>query len=173
MLEAVLFAAGEAVHIKSLAEAIGVSINDTTGLLEQMQKEYTTEERGLRLIHFNQQWQLSTKPEYAAAVLSVFKFSQPNGLSRAALETLSVIAYKQPVTRLIIEQIRGVSSSSSIQVLLDKELIAEAGRLDAPGRPILYKTTDLFLKSVNLSSLKDLPDYAQFESMVIETGEGK
>ena len=165
MLEAILFASGEAVQNKVLAEAVLMSPEDVDNILKEMQMDYQSENRGLRLICFNQKWQLSTKPKYLSAVSSVLKISQSGGLSKAAIETLAIIAYKQPVTRLVIEQIRGVSSTSSIQILLDRDLITEAGRLDVPGRPFLYKTTELFLKSINIGDLNELPDYEQFSKI--------
>ncbi|MEG1432069.1 SMC-Scp complex subunit ScpB [Eubacterium sp.] len=162
MIEAVLFASGEPVTLKDLAVAVDQKQDVVQQLLVEMEKAYQEEERGIRLLNVNGTWQLTTKPEHYAVVSDVLGLHQAAGLSKAALETLAIVAYRQPITRVEVEALRGVSSSSSIQLLLDRELITEAGRKDAPGRPFLYKTTDFFLKSVHLTSLAELPSFDLF-----------
>ncbi len=161
-MEAVLFAAGDSVSIRKLSKSIEMSVEDTQELLMELRNDYNQEERGIHLQNFNDNWQISTKPEYYHAINTVLGLSQRTTLSQASLATLSIIAYRQPVTRADIEQLRGVSSSSSLQNLLDRDLIKETGRLEAPGRPILYGTTDGFLKTLNFSSLEDLPEFQSF-----------
>ncbi|HAZ06545.1 MAG TPA: SMC-Scp complex subunit ScpB [Acetobacterium sp.] len=116
----------------------------------------------MRLVQTKDTYQLSTKPEYYTYIKEITRQQEKTGLSRAALETLAIIAYRQPVTRLAVDELRGVSSSSAIQRLLDRGLICDGGRLEAPGRPILYKTTNAFLKTMGLSSLKEMPEFEVF-----------
>lgn len=163
ILEAVFFAAGEPVTLEELSVATELDDAILTIIIKEMQEAYLSEDRGLRLMGLNDAWQLSTKPEYFHMVQGVLKRQQVTGLSRAALETLAIVAYRQPLTRVDIEGIRGVSSSSSIQRLLDRDLIEEAGRKDAPGRPFLYRTTVAFLRAMNLQSLEELPAFETFK----------
>lgn len=162
MLEAVLFAAGEPVDQKDMAAALELDEETVEALLGEMREAYGGEGRGIRLSGVEGKWQLSTKPDYYPVIGRILSLRQAAGLSQAALETLAIIAYRQPVTRIDIEALRGVSSSSSVQLLLDRELIREAGRKDAPGRPFLYRTTDTFLRAVHLTSLEALPSFASF-----------
>jgi segregation and condensation protein B len=162
MLEAVLFAAGEPVDQKDMAAALELDEETVETLLGEMREAYSGEGHGIRLSGVEGKWQLSTKPDYYPVIGRILSLKQAAGLSQAALETLAIIAYRQPVTRIDIEALRGVSSSSSVQLLLDRELIREAGRKDAPGRPFLYRTTDTFLRAVHLSALEALPSFASF-----------
>jgi segregation and condensation protein B len=107
-------------------------------------------------------YQLSTKPEIHEHIRQIMGQEQKNGLSRAAMETLAIIAYRQPITRQVIDEIRGVASSKALQRLLDQQLICECGRLEAPGRPFLYKTSNEFLKAMGFKDLKEMPDYETF-----------
>ena len=125
---------------------------------------YTREDSGLCLLHLNTRWQLATKTEWADCVRRVLDSRRAVPLGPAAMETLTVIAYNQPVSRAFIEQVRGVDSSSSVSGLLEKGLIEEAGRLDLPGRPVSFRTTDTFLRIFGLSSLADLPPVHQPEA---------
>ena len=118
---------------------------------------YAQEDSGLCLLHLNTHWQLATKADFAECVRRVMDTRRSAPLGPAAMETLTVIAYNQPVSRAFIEQVRGVDSSSSVSSLLEKGLIEEAGRLDLPGRPVAFRTTDVFLRCFGLSSLDDLP----------------
>ena len=152
IIEGILFAAGEPVALRELEKAMELDGNTIHGSVE----------RGLRLVQVNHTWQLSTKPEHYDFIRQVLGQQEATGLSKAALETLSIIAYRQPITRIDIDNLRGVSSNSSVQRLLDRGLIKEAGRMEAPGRPILYKTTPAFLKTIHLKHIEDLPAFEQF-----------
>jgi segregation and condensation protein B len=125
--------------------------------LEALRERYAREDSGLCLLHLNTRWQLATKTQWADCVRRVLDSRRAVPLGPAAMETLTVIAYNQPVSRAFIEQVRGVDSSSSVSGLLEKGLIEEAGRLDLPGRPVSFRTTDTFLRVFGLSSLADLP----------------
>lgn len=173
IIEGMLFAAGDSVKTSTIADALEISTEEAENVLDSMFSIYDGDDRGIRLVHTEDTWQLSTKPEIYPYVSRIMETDAGGGLSKAAMETLAIIAYQQPVTRVEIEQLRGVSSSSSIKNLLDRELIAEAGRKDAPGRPFFYKTTPLFLKSVHLESLENLPEFSRFaESFESENPEG-
>ncbi|WP_195268738.1 SMC-Scp complex subunit ScpB [Eubacterium sp. 1001713B170207_170306_E7] len=162
IIEGILFAAGEPVALRELEKAMELDGNTIQELMSELEKDYGGVERGLRLVQVNKTWQLSTKPEHYDFIKQVLGQQEASGLSKAALETLSIIAYRQPITRIDIDNLRGVSSNSSVQRLLDRGLIKEAGRMEAPGRPILYKTTPAFLKTVQLKRIEDLPDFKQF-----------
>jgi segregation and condensation protein B len=162
-LEALLFASGEGLTADEMAGAIGLSKKETEAYLEQLADAYKQPDRGLRLVCTEKVWQLSTKPSLFPILNQWKQMDKGHGLSHAAFETLAIVAYRQPVTRVDIEAIRGVSSSSSIHVLLDRELIKEAGRKDAPGRPFYYKTTPQFLKALDMQDISELPDMASFE----------
>ena len=156
--EAVLFGAGESVSCGELAAALEISIPAARGLMERLQKKYDDEQRGIKVITLGDAFQMCTREEYADAVRKVTEPKRRRGLSPSALETLSVIAYHQPITKSRVEQIRGVDSSYSMLKLAERGLIDEAGRLDAPGRPILYATTEEFLRCFGLTSLEALPE---------------
>lgn len=157
LLEAVLFAHGEPVGADKLAAALELPEAKITAGLAALQKRYEAPSSGLALLHLGDHWQLATKNEYGAYVRRTLDTRRAAPLSQAALETLTVIAYNQPVSRAFIEQVRGVDSSSSVSSLLEKGLIEEAGRLDLPGRPVSFRTTDHFLRVFGLSSLDGLP----------------
>ena len=155
-LEAVLFASGEPVECKRLCEALGTditSIEDAVALLE----EKYADNSGIELLRLDSAFQLATKQEYAPHIKSVLEIKRNSALSPAAMETLTIIAYNQPVTKAFVESVRGVDSSGVVNSLVEKGLLCEAGRLDLPGRPIAYATTETFLRAFRLSSLKDLP----------------
>ena len=155
-IEAILFAAGQPVKDTQLADILSVEKEHIRLLLAQMKAEMETANRGLTILEVAEGYQLCTKAEFADTVACLAEV-QPNRLSKAALETLSVIAFKQPITRAEIEQIRGVQVDSVLQNLLDKELIKELGRKEVIGRPILYGTTEVFLNCFGLDTLADLP----------------
>ena len=167
-IEGILFAAGDAVEIRDIAAALSLSIGVVDQIADMMASEYENASRGIRLIRVGGSLQLSTKPILYPYISQILSLRQSGSLSRAALETLSIIAYRQPITRVEIEQIRGVSSASSIKNLLDREMICEAGRKDAPGRPFFYKTTEAFLKAAHVEKLADLPDFDAFMNALIE-----
>lgn len=155
-LEAILFAAGEPLSVPQLAELLGVNKPQTWELVGLLQEEYQSEKRGLELREVAEGWQLCTKACHHEAVLQLANTKELK-LSNAAMETLAIIAYRQPVTRAEMEAIRGVKVDGVVNTLLDWELIAEAGRKETIGHPILYKTTKRFLEVFGLKSLKDMP----------------
>ena len=157
VLEAVLFAHGDPIGADRLAAALEWPERLVQEGLAALQARYMEPRSGLVLLHLGGRWQLATKNEYGAYVRRTLEDKRAAPLSQAALETLTVIAYNQPVSRAFIEQVRGVDSSSSVASLLEKGLIEEAGRLDLPGRPVSFRTTDHFLRVFGLSSLDGLP----------------
>ena len=169
-IEAILFVAGEAVSLKDMAKALAVGEKELKSALEEIGSEYDYEQRGFMLKRFGDKVQLATRPLYAEDVLRLLQPVQQQSLSQAAMETLAVVAYKQPVTRAEVEQIRGVKCDYSLQSLTAKGRIAEAGRKDTIGRPILYATTDTFLSHFGLATLEDLPPLPEPENPA-ETGD--
>jgi len=156
-VEAILFASGEAVHIDRICLALNLDRISTEEILRRLGDTYSFERRGIRLLRMEDKWQLCSAPEYTDMIRRAFEVRKPAKLSQPALEVLSVIAYHQPATRAQVDQIRGVDSSYTVSLLLERDLIEECGRLQVPGRPRLYRTTENFLRSFHLSSLKDLP----------------
>ena len=156
-VEAMLFACGDPIGADKLAQAVQLPQVSVEAALEALRAHYTREDSGLCLLHLNTRWQLTTKTEWADCIRRLLDSRRSVPLGPAAMETLTVIAYNQPVSRAFIEQVRGVDSSSSVSGLLEKGLIEEAGRLDLPGRPVSFRTTDTFLRVFGLSSLADLP----------------
>ena len=156
-IESILFVAGEAVAIPDLARALQISEAETDRELNRISSAYDYEQRGFMLKRFGNHVQLATRPLYADAVVRLLQPVQKQSLSQAAMETLAVVAYKQPVTRAEVEQIRGVKCDYSLQSLIYKGLIREVGRKDTIGRPILFGTTDEFLSHFGLRELSDLP----------------
>ena len=171
-VEAMLFAYAEPIGADKLAQALQLPTASVESALEALHERCQKEDSGLCLLHLNTHWQLATKTEFAECIRRVLdtRRSIPLDARRsvplgpAAMETLTVIAYNQPVSRAFIEQVRGVDSSSSVSGLLEKGLIEEAGRLDLPGRPVAFRTTDVFLRCFGLSSLEDLPPVRGTES---------
>ena len=157
VIEAVLFTMGDSVEVGKLADAIEQDVETTTKIVHNLMDKYESDNRGIRIIELENSFQLCTKQEYYDALIKVCSQPRKYTLTDAALETLSIIAYKQPVTRLEIEQIRGVKSDYAVNKLLEYGLIAELGRLDAPGRPILFGTTEDFLRCFGLTSVEELP----------------
>ena len=162
-IEAILFVAGEAVGIRDLAKALRVEEKELKETLKKIGSEYDYEQRGFMLKRFGDKVQLATRPLYSEDVLRLLQPVQQQSLSQAAMETLAVVAYKQPVTRAEVEQIRGVKCDYSLQSLMIKGLIQEAGRKDTIGRPILYATTDMFLSHFGIQGLEDLPPLPETE----------
>lgn len=162
VIEGILFGAGDGVSVSELCRCLDKPVAEVQFAMEILRQDYQSQARGIRLVQTKDTYQLSTKPEYYTYIKEITRQQEKTGLSRAALETLAIIAYRQPVTRLAVDELRGVSSSSAIQRLLDRGLICDGGRLEAPGRPILYKTTNAFLKTMGLSSLKELPEFEVF-----------
>ena len=156
-VEAILFALGEPVSEDKLAEALNVFPHQIEEACQVLGRGYEERDAGIRLIRLEDAWQLVSAPQWGDSVRQVLSRKKPDKLSPAALETLTVIAYFQPVTRVYIDQVRGVDCSHSLSLLLDRELVEPCGNLDAPGRPILYRTTPVFLRTFGLTSLEDLP----------------
>ncbi len=157
-IEAVLFVAGEAVLKKDLARALAVEMPALEEALRTLRDEYDFAQRGLQLRLFGDHVQLTTRPLYAQDVVHLLQPVQKQSFSQTVMETLAVVAYKQPVTKAEIEQIRGVKCDYSVQVLCSRGMIREVGRKEALGRPILYGTTDSFLSHFGIESLADLPE---------------
>ena len=156
-IEAILFVAGEAVTVKELARALQTDEKAVKAELNAIRDEYDYDQRGFLLKRFGDKVQLATRPLYAQDVLRLLQPVQQQSLSQAAMETLAVVAYKQPVTRAEVEQVRGVKCDYSLQSLINKGLIKETGRKDTIGRPILFGTTDEFLSHFGLEGLESLP----------------
>lgn len=156
-LEAVLFAAGDAVSLDRLCAALETPREDILTAAGALEALYALENRGLMLRRIEDRLQLCSRPMYAEAARRVTESRRAATLSPAALEVLTIVAYRQPVTRAFIDQLRGVDSGGTLAGLAEKQLIEEAGRLEVPGRPILYRTTERFLQAFALESLDDLP----------------
>lgn len=156
-IEAILFVAGEPVCVEDLAKALDVTMRQLENELTRLKDEYDFHQRGFTLKRFGHQVQLATRAIYSADVVHLLQPVQKQSLTQAAMETLAVVAYRQPVTRAEVEQIRGVKCDYSLQSLMNKELIMEVGRKEALGRPILYGTTENFLAHFGISSLEELP----------------
>lgn len=156
-IEAILFVAGEAVRLDELARALNLPVGQVEKALEELKNEYDYEQRGFCLKRFGRQVQLATRALYADDVVRLLQPVQKQSLSQAAMETLAVVAYRQPVTKAEVEEIRGVKCDYSIHSLTVKNLIQEVGRKDTLGRPILYGTTEEFLSHFGLTTLDDLP----------------
>lgn len=159
-VEAVLFASGEPVAVQALIEMLGVTAQEFEPVLQGLALRYD-EDRGVRLMRFDDSLQLCTRPQYMDLIEKVLQPVRKQTLTQAALETLAVVAYRQPVTRMEIEQIRGVQCDHAVATLLHHGLIAEVGRKESIGRPILYGTTEKFLQHFALTSLEALPRLAQ------------
>ncbi len=162
ILEAVLFAAGDAVELEKLADIVDVDKRSLREILKKMADEYTYERRGLQLIRLENSYQMCTRGEYHDYVSALAEPRRKQSLSNAAIEVLSIIAYKQPVTRSAIEHIRGVNCDYVVNRLIERNLIEEVGRLDAPGKPILFGTTREFLRCFGIASLSELPEFESF-----------
>ncbi|MCI8326678.1 MAG: SMC-Scp complex subunit ScpB [Lachnospiraceae bacterium] len=166
ILESILFAMGTSVELGKLAEVLELSQDETRELLEQMKECYEREDRGIALTELNGSYQLCTKPEMYEYLIRIAKQPKQYVLTDVLLETLSIIAYKQPITKAEIEKIRGVSCSHAVSKLVEYNLVCELGRLDAPGRPLLFGTTEDFLRAFGVSSIDELPvlDQDQLEN---------
>ena len=163
-IEAILFVAGEAVEIQDLARALNQDEKKIRKLLKELESEYDYNLRGFLLKRFGTKVQLATRPLYSEDVVRLLQPIQKQSLSQAAMETLAVVAYRQPVTRAEVEEIRGVKCDYSLQSLMNKNLIQEVGRKETIGRPILFGTTDEFLSRFGLESLEGLPPLPERET---------
>ena len=158
IIEAILFAAGKEVEIETIMSTLELSYKEVELILGQMRLEYQEKNHGLEIIKVNNSYQMCTKKEYYDYIYPLFDNRVKPGLSSAAIETLSIIAYNPKITRAEIDSIRGVGSDGVIYKLLEYNMIEEAGRMDAPGRPTMYRVTNEFLKTFGLSSLDELPE---------------
>lgn len=156
-IEAILFAAGERVEVSRLAATLQVDPSDITAAADGLADQLAFERRGIRILRLDKGYQMVSSGEMADYITQALETRKPPKLSSSQLEALTIVAYYQPATKAMVEQIRGVDSSYSISALLNKKLITEAGRLNVPGRPILYRTTPDFLRTFGISSLEELP----------------
>ena len=156
--EGILFASGEPVQMERIALALDLDRDTTEQVLKTLEDQYAYERRGIRLIRMEDSWQLCSAPEYGDIIRRAFEVRKTAKLSQPALEVLTTIAYFQPTTRAYVDQVRGVDSSYTMGLLQDRKLIEECGRLQVPGRPHLYRTTQQFLRAFHLNSLNDLPE---------------
>lgn len=156
-IEAILFAAGESVPLARLSLILDTDEAELGRVAAELAERYEREQRGMRILRLGDKLQMCSAPEYAPFIAKTLEQRKPPMLSQSALETLAIVAYFQPVTRAYVEQLRGVDSSYSISSLADKGLIEPCGRLDVPGRPTLFRTTDAFLRTMGVSGLSQLP----------------
>ena len=174
-IEAILFAAGERIDASRLAMALETDIDEIMTAADALADRYAYERRGIRILKLEKGYQMVSSGEMADYITKALETRKPPKLSSSQLEALTIIAYYQPATKAMVEQIRGVDSSYSISALINKKLIEEAGRLNVPGRPIQYRTTDAFLRTFGMTSLEELPpiDKISFgEPIDEEKGEG-
>ena len=157
-IEAILFAAGERIEISRLAMALETDENEIVAAADALADELAFQRRGIRILRLEEGYQMVSSDEMADFITKCLETRKPPKLSASQLETLTIVAYYQPATKAMVEQIRGVDSSYSVSALLNKKLIEEAGRLTVPGRPIQYKTTPDFLRTFGISSLEELPE---------------
>lgn len=169
IIEALLFAAGDVLPLDRISDIVGVDRKTLKHIMNNMMDSFAGSKRGILIREINNGYQLCSRPEYFEYLKLLVEPRQKQGLSQAAFETLSIVAYKQPVTKAKIEQIRGVSSESAIARLLERNLIREAGRMDAPGKPILYETSEEFLRAFGFKSVGDLPVLSMNEVEMKET----
>ena len=165
LLEGILFASGEPVYEQKLMQVLGIDADLLHRLAQNLSDSYDVEKRGFQIIHLEDSYQMVSRAEYADTIRRALEVRRAPSLSAAALEVLSIIAYRQPVTRAYIEQLRGVDSSNTVLTLLDKGLIEGCGRLDVPGRPMIYRTTQAFLRAFCISSLDELPDLPELKEL--------
>ncbi len=158
IIESILFAAGEAVRTDKIAQIADISVARAKEELIKLSAYYTEQQRGFALIELDDGYQICTRPEYYTYVQAMAGMKRQQGLSNAAFEALSIVAYNQPVTKATIEFIRGVNSDGAVLRLVERGLVEERGRLDSPGKPILYGTTQEFLRTFGLKTLGDLPE---------------
>jgi len=173
IIEAMLFASGDPVQQETLIEILEIDKKTLGLVVSQMMNEFMEQNRGIMIREINGGYQLCSNPDYFEYVKKLFEPKQKHGLSQAALETLAIVAYNQPVTKAGVERIRGVNSDSAINSLVERNLVAEAGRMDAPGKPILYETTEEFLRCFGYKSLADLPLAEEFFKVEEEFEEGE
>lgn len=156
-LEAILFASGDPISIDRLAEVLEIEREDVIDCAEALELHYEKNKSGIRIVRLEDEYQMCSNPEYADIIVKTMRHRKPPKLSQAALEVLSIVAYFQPVTRAYIEDVRGVDSSYSVNMLTERGLIEPCGKLEVPGRPTLFRTTENFLRVMEIEQLDDLP----------------
>ena len=156
-IEAILFTMGESVEISKIANALEIKPGQVKKIVKEMQKELEDENHGIKIIELDNAYQMCTKPEMYESLIKIAKQPKRQVLTDVLMETLSIIAYKQPITKSEIERIRGVKSDFAVNKLVEYNLVSERGRMDAPGKPILFGTTEEFLRRFSIHSLDDLP----------------
>ncbi|SDK49886.1 SMC-Scp complex subunit ScpB [Natronincola ferrireducens] len=171
IIEAILFVWSEPISSKELSRALSIDSNEVKAVLKDMMNDFNFHKRGIQIIEMNDYYQLSTRPEHYNYIKNLVEPKQNKGLTQAAMETLAIIAYKQPITKVDIEEVRGVKCDKAISTLQEKNLIEEQGRLERIGRPIVYGTTLNFLKTFGLKSLEELPDISEFKLLTQEQQE--
>ncbi len=157
IIESILFTMGEAVPVDRIANALEIEASEARKIIEELQEEYNSSDRGMGIIELDGSFQMCTKADTYEYLIRIAKQPKKHVLTDTVLETLSIIAYKQPITRVEIEKIRGVSCDHAVNKLVEYNLIQELGRLDAPGKPILFGTTEEFLRSFGVESIDELP----------------
>lgn len=157
IIESILFISGEAVPLPTIANAIYMDKATTKAIIKTLSDRYITEKRGIQIVEIDGSYQMCTAPQCFEAIRNLYKSPQKQGLTQSLLETLAIIAYKQPITKTQIEEIRGVSAEHAVNKLVEKRLVCETGRMDTPGKPILFGTTKEFLRYFGFSSTKELP----------------
>ena len=157
VIESLLFVSGEPLSIRDLHNNLEISIKVIESVIKEMIDDYEEENRGIKLISINGEYQLVSKPQNSDSIQKLLKKNKRQSLSQASLESLAIVAYKQPITRIDIDEIRGVKSDSALQRLIERELIKDIGRLEVPGRPIIFGTTEEFLRQFGLKDLDELP----------------
>ena len=170
-IEAILFASGEPIEIYRLSEASGVDAGTLPSMIRLLNERYEDCGSGICIKKLDSSFQMCTREEFAPQVRAALETKRTAPLSNAAMEALTIIAYNQPVSKGFVENVRGIDSSSVINNLVEKGLVEEAGRLDVPGKPIVYRTTAVFLRSFGLSSVADLPPLPGQSDLVLETEE--
>ena len=170
-LEAVLFASGDPISIERLSQTFEIKSEEIEKYIKELESKFEANKNGFKVVRLENTYQLVTLEEYAPYIKKAFDIKRRTPLSPAALEVLAVIAYNQPVTRAFIEQVRGVDCSGVVSTLVEKGLIEERGRLELPGRPLLYGTTKTFLRSFSLNDLSDLPPLPKDNPEVNDIGE--
>ena len=163
-VEGILFASGEPVGVDRIALALELDRETVEQVLRGLEDYYAYERRGIRLLRMDDSWQLCSAPEYGDVIRKAFEIRKSAKLSPSALEVLTIVAYFQPTTRTYVDQVRGVDSSYTMGMLLDRHLIEECGHLQVPGRPRLYRTTKNFLRAFHLGSLEELPEMPGLDS---------
>lgn len=157
IIEAILFTMGESVELEKIADAIELDKKETKAIIERMMARYADDSIGMQIIELDGSYQMCTKSEMYEYLIRIAKQPKRHALTEVLLETLSIIAYKQPITKVEIEKIRGVSCDHAVSKLMEYNLVCELGRLDAPGRPLLFGTTEEFLRSFGVQSIDELP----------------